>query len=283
MVKAVSGGGAIYASRRGFVNVAFPRCSIPDRPAFSFFLNWRKVNLQCSQVYSKMVVFIYMYVWCSYEFFFGFFSVTGYYRVLSVAPCAVRWGLVHLFYTQSCVSVHPRLLTCPPPRPAPVVSARLLSVTEWLPWWPSHSLMRRGCPLWGCRKVWTHWSPLGDEAGAAGRGPREMRRVLREGPLQALKVGGELHLSAGGSSVVRSEGQPLVPRRLWWTCSDGSGRQLRPAPMRQAGRPLSPSGRRARGLCAQGRVRGQPTRLSWFFRWPWSLSSGVYLTAKPGW
>ena len=41
-----------------------------------------------------------------------------------------------------------------------------------------------------------------------------MRRVLREGPLQALKVGGELHLSAGGSSVVRSEGQPLVPRRL---------------------------------------------------------------------
>ena len=181
MVKAVSGGGAIYASRRGFVNVAFPRCSIPDRPAFSFFLNWRKVNLQCSQVYSKMVVFIYMYVWCSYEFFFGFFSVTGYYRVLSVAPCAVRWGLVHLFYTQSCVSVHPRLLTCPPPRPAPVVSARLLSVTEWLPWWPSHSLMRRGCPLWGCRKVWTHWSPLGDEAGAPGRGPWEMRQGLQGG------------------------------------------------------------------------------------------------------
>ena len=41
-----------------------------------------------------------------------------------------------------------------------------------------------------------------------------MRRGLREGMLQAPKVSGELHLSAGGSSVLRSEGLPLVPRRL---------------------------------------------------------------------
>ena len=41
-----------------------------------------------------------------------------------------------------------------------------------------------------------------------------MRRGLREGMLQALKVGGGLHPSAGGSSVVRNEGLPLVPRRL---------------------------------------------------------------------
>ena len=36
MVKAVYGGDTVYTPRRGSINVAFAKCSIPEGPAFSF-------------------------------------------------------------------------------------------------------------------------------------------------------------------------------------------------------------------------------------------------------
>ena len=64
--------------------------------AFSFLLlfNWRVVDLQCC------VSFRYTAKWFSYThiyinlFFFGVFSILGYYKILNIFPCAIQKVLV---------------------------------------------------------------------------------------------------------------------------------------------------------------------------------------------
>ena len=47
-----------------------------------------------------------------YIFFFRFFSLIGYYKILSIVPCAIQWVLagylLHIF-----ISPVPRLCPCP--------------------------------------------------------------------------------------------------------------------------------------------------------------------------
>ena len=53
-----------------------------------------------------------------YIFFFRFFSVIGYYKVLNIIPCAIQQNLVvNLFYIYYCISVNSRLLIYPPLSP----------------------------------------------------------------------------------------------------------------------------------------------------------------------
>ena len=54
-------------------------------------------------------------------FFFRFFSLTVYYKILGIVPCAIQQVLVvHLFYIQSCVYIIPQFLIYPfPPGPFP--------------------------------------------------------------------------------------------------------------------------------------------------------------------
>ena len=52
----------------------------------------------------------------SYIFFFRFFSIIGYYKILNIVPCAVCQVLVgYLFYIQYCASVNPKFLIYPYP------------------------------------------------------------------------------------------------------------------------------------------------------------------------
>ena len=52
-----------------------------------------------------------------YMFFLRFFSIIGYYKILSIVPCAKQQVLVvYLFYRQQCVYVNPKLLIYPPER-----------------------------------------------------------------------------------------------------------------------------------------------------------------------
>ena len=43
-------------------------------------------------------------------YFFRFFSVIGYYKMLSIAPCAHKDLVSNLFYIQYCVSANPKML-----------------------------------------------------------------------------------------------------------------------------------------------------------------------------
>ena len=56
--------------------------------------------LRWFQVYRKVIQFYtYMYI-----FFFRFFSIIGYYRILSIVPCAIQWVLVVYFiYSSMCM------------------------------------------------------------------------------------------------------------------------------------------------------------------------------------
>ena len=64
------------------------------------------------QVYSK-VIQLYIYI-----FPFRFFSLIGYYKILSIVPCAIQWVLVgYLFFIKYCVYVNPKLLIYPSPPP----------------------------------------------------------------------------------------------------------------------------------------------------------------------
>ena len=64
------------------------------------------------QVYSK-VNQLYIYI---FPFFSRFFSHLGYYRILSIFPCAIQQVLIsYLFHIQQCVHVNPNLLIYPSP------------------------------------------------------------------------------------------------------------------------------------------------------------------------
>ena len=59
----------------------------------------------------------------SYVFFFKFFSIIGYYKLLDIIPCAIQQDLVfYLFYIE-CLSVNPITL---------VFNKYFLSVYSWL-------------------------------------------------------------------------------------------------------------------------------------------------------
>ena len=66
-----------------------------------------------------------------YIFFFRFFSLIDYYKILSIFPCATQQVLVgYLFYVQQCVCVNPKLLIYPAPLPtfSPLVTISLFSM-----------------------------------------------------------------------------------------------------------------------------------------------------------
>ena len=80
------------------------------------------------QVYSK-VTQLYIYI------LFQIFSIIGYYKILSIVPCAIQQAPdVYLCYIQQCAYVNPKLLIYPLPRPAisPLVTINLCSVSESL-------------------------------------------------------------------------------------------------------------------------------------------------------
>ena len=52
-----------------------------------------------------------------YLFFSRFFSLIGYFKIMSIAQCAIQWVLVgYLFYLWECVYINPKLLIYPYPQ-----------------------------------------------------------------------------------------------------------------------------------------------------------------------
>ena len=61
----------------------------------------------------SVLYILYIYI-CVYIFFFRFFSIIGYYKILNIVPCAMQQDLViYLFHIQQFVSVNPKLLIYP--------------------------------------------------------------------------------------------------------------------------------------------------------------------------
>jgi len=57
------------------------------------------------QVYSN-VIQLYVYVCVCVNFFFRFFSIIGYYKILNLVPCAMQQVLAgYLVHIQFCVPV----------------------------------------------------------------------------------------------------------------------------------------------------------------------------------
>ena len=54
-------------------------------------------------------------------FFFRFFSIKGYQKILNIVTCAIQQVLVDLFCIQQCVSINPKLLIYPSPLLVPSV------------------------------------------------------------------------------------------------------------------------------------------------------------------
>ena len=58
---------------------------------FLIFKNWYIVNLQCCVCCQVIQLYIYTYKYIYiYTFFFRFFSLIGYYKILSIVPCAIQ-------------------------------------------------------------------------------------------------------------------------------------------------------------------------------------------------
>ena len=97
------------------------RCMFLSIP--TLFKNGNTVDLQCCVSF-----------WCTAKWlctrthththththtFFRFFSIIGYYEILSIVPCAVQRFLVYLLYVQQCVSADPKLIIYPSLTPFP--------------------------------------------------------------------------------------------------------------------------------------------------------------------
>ena len=65
-----------------------------------------------------------------YTFFFIFFSIMVYHRILSIAPWAVQKDLAYSFYIYQFVSADPKLPVRLTPMPHPLDNHSLLSVCE---------------------------------------------------------------------------------------------------------------------------------------------------------
>ena len=78
-------------------------------------------------------------------FFFRFFSIIGYYKMLSIVPCAIQKVLdVYLFYAWLCVSVNPKFPIYPP---FPLGELFHTRVNEWSEsQWPSGCTLRVPSP-----------------------------------------------------------------------------------------------------------------------------------------
>ena len=64
-------------------------------------------------IYIHIYICVYIYVYI-YIFFFRFFSLVGYYKMLSIVPCAIQQIYVgYLFYIQQYVYVNSKLLIYP--------------------------------------------------------------------------------------------------------------------------------------------------------------------------
>ena len=62
-------------------------------------------------------VCVYIYIYIS---FFRFFSHIGYYKILSILPCAIQQVFIgFLFYIQQCMTINPNLLIYPSPSLSP--------------------------------------------------------------------------------------------------------------------------------------------------------------------
>ena len=53
-------------------------------------------------MYSKVIIQLYKYI---YIFFFGFFSIIGYYKILSIVPCTTLKVLVVYYFIYSSVYI----------------------------------------------------------------------------------------------------------------------------------------------------------------------------------
>ena len=86
--------GSAYKARQGFWLTSLPHVpcvpytlnvSPNSRTSSSFFFfNWSIVDLQC------WVSFRCTSKWSRYLFFFRFFALIGYYKILSIVPCAIQ-------------------------------------------------------------------------------------------------------------------------------------------------------------------------------------------------
>ena len=94
---------------------------------------FKKIELQLiynlvfvSGVEQSSVIYIYI---CTHTPLSRFFSIIGYYKILNIAPLAMRQVLVaYLFYMQQCASVNSRLLINPS-SPFSLLTISLLSVS----------------------------------------------------------------------------------------------------------------------------------------------------------
>ena len=96
-----------------------------------FILYWSIVDLQYCvrfQVYST-VIHLYVYI---YPLFFRFFSIVGYYGILSRVPCVYSRSLLIIYFIYSSVSMSNLISQFIPPSPCPSVSTCLFSTSTSL-------------------------------------------------------------------------------------------------------------------------------------------------------
>ena len=78
------------------------------------------MNIYSSHIYSYIAHIPYKFI---YIFSLRFFSILGYYKILSIVPCVIQQVLVvYLFCIQQCVYVNPKLLIYPSPLSPLVIS-----------------------------------------------------------------------------------------------------------------------------------------------------------------
>ena len=74
------------------------------------FIYWKLVGLQCCVNFSCIAK------WFRYTHTFSFFFLIGYYKILSIVPCAIQYVLVGylILYTVVCYMLIPNSLCMPP-------------------------------------------------------------------------------------------------------------------------------------------------------------------------
>ena len=104
-----------------------------------YFFHWSRVDLQCCVIFrytAKWIIYIYIYT------IFIFFSFIGYFKILNIVPCVIRYVLLVICFTyssaaaaaaeslQSCPTLCDPRDGSPPGSPVPgLLQARTL---EWV-------------------------------------------------------------------------------------------------------------------------------------------------------